>query len=190
MGYSGYNYNNSILYIFRFDDVCINSDMTLTNSIAKYIQGKFGENARILYGISPLVHDNCGERVYPKIFNAYSGYTNFYKVDRAGIPTIPDFVYTAGHGIIHVDHRSLNKQAQEISILSSCSLVGSKVFIPPFNKWNKDTEDVCDEHGILLVKFECGWRSLEHNSYEKIHNSWYLHAREWTLDKIKKWFGE
>jgi hypothetical protein len=66
--------------------------------------------------------------------------------------------------------------------------VKSKIFIPPFNKWNKDTDDICKEHGIELIKFEDGWLSMEHNKFNDIHNKWYLHAREFTFDNFKKWF--
>ena len=83
----------------------------------------------------------------------------------------------------------LPKSVQEISILISASLVKSKIFIPPFNKWNKDTEEICDEHGIELVKFEDGWLSMEHNNFSDIHNKWYLHAREFEYDDFVKWFG-
>ena len=80
------------------------------------------------------------------------------------------------------------KEVQEISILISASLVKSKIFIPPFNKWNEDTEDVCYEHGIELIKFEDGWLSMEHNKFFDSHNKWYLHAREFDIENFKKWF--
>ena len=94
----------------------------------------------------------------------------------------------ASHGLIHVDHRLMTKEAQELSILTSASLVKANVFIPPFNKWNKDTESICDEHGIELIKFEDGWLCMEYNSYDDNHDKWYLHAREFSIEKFKKYF--
>ena len=150
----------------------------------------------VLYGVSPLVHDMSYEkndvekqRIFPRILNALSDYKNFYKVDMAGLPEFHPKATLAAHGLIHVDHRLLPKSVQEISILISASLVKSKIFIPPFNKWNKDTEEICDEHGIELVKFEDGWLSMEHNNFSDIHNKWYLHAREFEYDDFVKWFG-
>lgn len=174
---------------FRFDDVCINANSMLIRNITNHLIELFPD-CKIIYGVSPLVHNNCKERVYPKIFNAYSDYRKFFEVDRAGVPNIPvpENVVFAGHGIVHVDHRLLNKQAQEMSILISCSLVKAKVFIPPFNKWNEDTAAVCKENGIELVKFEAGWKSMEFNEYNPDQELWYLHAREWTLEEIKNWF--
>jgi hypothetical protein len=90
---------------------------------------------------------------------------------------------------VHVDHRLLHKCAQELSILVSCSLAKSSIFIPPFNKWNKDTEEVCKENHIELIKFEDGWLSMEHNEYKEDQQLWYLHARDFNFDKVKDWLN-
>lgn len=175
--------------IFRFDDVCGNSDLLKQSSISNYLENTFPD-CIIIWGISPLTHRDCGERVYPKILNAYSDYRKFYEVNASSTIKMGPHSNTisASHGLIHVDHRLLHKSAQEISILVSCSLTESRIFIPPFNKWNKDTEDVCKENGIELVKFEDGWKCMEYENWDASHNLWYLHAREWTLESIKKWF--
>lgn len=181
--------------VFRFDDVCINADMALINRMTDFLYDNF-HDCKVIYGISPLVHMMVSgdmvynQRVFPEIFNALSDYKNFYKVELAGIPTIDTRVTRAGHGLIHVDHRLLTKEVQELSIIASCSLVMAKIFIPPFNKWNSDTEQICQENEIELVKFESGWLSMEHNSYQQWHPYWYLHAREWTFEKFTAWFQE
>jgi hypothetical protein len=180
--------------IFRFDDVCINADMELINKMTDFLFKKFPKCV-VLWGVSPLVHDMSQEvneitkqRIFPKILNAHSDYRKYYEVDMAGLPELKKEATLAAHGLVHVDHRLLPKPAQEMSILISASLVKSKIFIPPFNKWNKDTDDICKEHGIELIKFEDGWLSMEHNKFNDIHDKWYLHAREFTFDNFKKWF--
>lgn len=176
--------------VFRFDDVCINANMGTIYDVVAYLKDKFPD-CRIIFGMSPLVHNNCGERVFPKILNAMSDYKNFYKVDSMGFPSLGDMashVETAGHGLAHVDHRLLHFAAQEMSILVSCSLAKSKIFIPPFNKWNADTDKICKENGIHLVKFEDGWLSMEHNEYKEYQNLWYLHARDFDLASVMKWY--
>lgn len=175
-----------IKYTFRFDDVCVNSDLRLLQNITDFLFEKF--DCEVIYGISPLVHKSEDQRVFPKILNAYSDYKGYYCVDALGVPEIDKRVKAAGHGLVHVDHRLLSYGAQELSILTSCSLVDAEIFIPPFNKWNKDTEEICKDSGIWLIKFEDGWKSMEYNEFVEQHNLWYLHAREWTLDKIKIWF--
>lgn len=181
--------------IFRFDDVCINADMELINKMTDYFFYKFPDCV-VLWGVSPLLHDMSGEkneiekqRIFPKILNALSDYRNFFEVDIAGLPEFHPKATLAAHGLVHVDHRLLPKEVQEMSILISSSLVKSKIFIPPFNKWNKDTEDICKEHKIELIKFEDGWLSMEHNKFNESQDKWYLHAREFEYKKFEDWFN-
>lgn len=180
--------------IFRFDDVCINADMQLINDMTDFLFSKF-PNCQVLWGISPLVSNMSYEksniskqRIFPKIYNAYSDYKKFYNVDLAGIPKFHNKATMASHGLIHVDHRLLDRSAQEMSILVSSNLVNAKIFIPPFNKWNKYTEEICNENGIELIKFEDGWLCMEYNDYVESQERWYLHAREFTFENFKKWF--
>jgi len=175
--------------IFRFDDVCLNADIDHINQIAGFMLDRV-PGCQIIFGISPLVHDHCGQRVFPEMLNAYSDHRKFFAVSRAGIPqNLHPEATLAGHGLIHVDHRLMGYEAQEMSILISCALIGSKKFIPPFNKWNAFTLDICEQNGIELVKFEDGWQSMEFNTYNSSHDLWYLHAREWTMDEILDWFN-
>ena len=124
--------------IFRFDDICINTDIQNAIKIATHINSIF-ENVNIVFAISPLVNNIISEdttisqRVYPQIFNAYSDFRIFYNVDKGGIPLFSEEIIRASHGLIHIDHRLLTKEAQELSILSSCSLMKSSIFVPPFN---------------------------------------------------------
>jgi len=180
--------------IFRFDDVCINANMSLINEMTDFLFCNF-TNCDVIWGVSPLVNDMSNytgknkERIFPEIFNAHSDHRIFFNVDKTGIPDLHNKVKLAGHGLIHVDHRLLTKEQQEMSILISSSLVNSKLFIPPFNKWNKDTDNICKEHNIELIKFEDGWLSMEHNKFNFKHNKWYLHAREFTYEQFKQWFN-
>ena len=181
--------------IFRFDDVCINADMVLINNMTDFLLGNIKDSI-VIWGISPLVHDMSNEinmisqqRIFPKILNAHSDHRVYYNVNKAGLPMLRDDVMIASHGLVHVDHRLLTKEAQEMSIMVSSSLVNAKVFIPPFNKYNKDTISICEEHNIDLIKFEDNWLCMEYNKYDKSHNKWYLHAREFTFENFKKWFN-
>ena len=182
--------------IFRFDDVCINANMNLIHRMTDFLFKSFPD-CKVMWGISPLVHDLSQEnsektkqRIFPKIMNAYSDYRKFYTVDKAGIPDINTKATLASHGLIHVDHRLLSREAQEMSILISSSLVKSKIFIPPFNKWNEQTDSICKENGIELIKFEDGWLCMEYNKYNEDQDKWYLHAREFDFETFEKWFNK
>ena len=181
---------------FRFDDISANTDMVLANAMMEYILSNV-PNSEVIYCISPIVFDMSQEEslerreaIFPQILHAHSDYREFYKGDICGIPEISPIVTTAGHGMIHVDHRLLPEAAQEMSILTSCSLAKGEIFVPPFNKWNEITQNICDKHGIELVRFEDGWLSMEHNLYDSREDLYYCHNRAFTMDTWKMWFEE
>lgn len=180
--------------IFRFDDICVNCNMDTVNLMTDYILQNVPDS-QVLWGISPLVHNMSNEtgskveRVYPKIFNALSDINVFFRPNIAGVPKLRDDVVTAGHGLIHIDHRLLTPEQQEMSILISCSLANAKVFIPPFNKWNVHTELICNENNIKLIKFENGWKCMEYNNYDSNHELWYIHSREMSYENFVNWFN-
>jgi hypothetical protein len=103
------------------------------------------------------------------------------------MPNIPDNVEIASHGLVHADHRQMHFDAQEMSILVSCSLLQTKIFIPPFNKWNADTEHICKAHDIELQKFEDGWLGAEYNAFNISHPLWYTHSFNWTVERFEEW---
>jgi hypothetical protein len=131
------------------------------------------------------------ERAFPRKLSAMSDHRNFFKVQKLGLPLgqVTGVVRLASHGLVHADHRLMGREAQELSIVTSCSLVDTRVFVPPFNKWNKDTESVCAEHGIELVKFEDGWRHVNYNKFDPTHERYYCHTHDVTAESLAKWFG-
>lgn len=184
--------------VFRIDDISINTAEVRLRSQISMLLNKY-EDSTILLGVSPLVFDMSEgnqlveERIFPKILNAYSDHRLFYQVQKLGIPDYVDDlvrdsrVKKASHGLLHVDHRLMDKGAQEVSILTSCSLAGSNVFIPPFNKWNKDTEAICFEAGIELIKFEDGWRHLGYNKISSaLTDKYYYHTHDFTDEGFAK----
>jgi hypothetical protein len=126
--------------IFRIDDVSVNTEESKLFNFIELLFNKF-PNSKFLLGISPLVNnmsefsDKRSERIFPSIYNAYSDHKIFYNVQKCGIPNIikkliQKFgvqIELAGHGLIHIDHRLLTKEVQEMSIYVSCSLIESKI---------------------------------------------------------------
>jgi len=191
--------------VFRFDDICLNSDIEQATEMTRMLQWHF-PNCTVMWVVSLLSTpvsqtipgDNLDQRVFPPIWKAYSDYKVFFKVKQMGIPKIPGHgrgsadmnIKIASHGLVHVDHRLLTKEAQEMSILVSCSLLDTDQYVPPFNKWNKDTEAVCDEANINLIKFEDGWRNMKFEKFDPKHDFWYLHHREFTTDELSFWMNK
>lgn len=181
---------------FRFDDVSVNTDPNKLAVMVEFLRMRFSR-VSIILAVSPAVHD-CSkepgmekERVFPKILKVESDTRIFFKPDRVGVP---DIIYKvgpvtlAGHGMIHLDHRLLSRPVQELSIMMCCSLVRSKMFIPPFHKWNNDTEHICEKNGVTLIKYTPEWRHLVYNAFDPSSGMYYLHTHDFTLEHFRSRF--
>jgi len=185
-------------HIFRFDDISSNTDLIECNKIAELLK-KIFPYSTIQYALSPLVFDLSyeekvvnRERPFPKIFGAYSDHRNFFSTDKIGLidrSLLPIFVETKNHGLFHIDHRLLTKEQQEMSIIGGASLTKSKTFTPPFNKYNHDTIQICNEFNLSLDKFEDGWMSMEHEVWDSLNLMWYLHPRFWNESKMANYLS-
>lgn len=173
------------MLVARIDDVSINTDRAKLLAMIDVLLERF--NCRVICGISPIVFDNAGaERVFPPILKALSDHREFYKGDRIGVPPIRDDerIIAASHGLVHVDHRLLSREAQEMSILISCSIIQTRIFIPPWNHWNNDTKEICREHGIELVKFEDGWKHLRYQRFGD-NDRVYFHTHDFSIEEFR-----
>lgn len=192
--------------IFRFDDVCINTDTPKLFDLITTIQ-KHRPDMTILLAISPIVfargqlakyRRGQEERVHPNELTAMSDPRVYYRGTNCGLPTWvfvttendekPGTIVRAGHGIVHVDHRLLGAEAQELSILTSCSLAQASVFVPPYNKWNRLTEEICRGNSIYLVKWEDGWLHTKFNQYDRAHERYYMHPYDMSVEELDGWF--
>lgn len=175
----------------RIDDINPNTDQAKLKAMLAILRARW-PSCRLLLGVSPLAHvvgQEDLEQVHPKILNAHSDYRLLYAATRMWLPSpteyadidpAPEF---ASHGLVHVDHRLLCKEAQELSIILSCSLSRSDVFIPPFNKWNTDTEDICRRQQVELVKFEDGWRHIGYTDDLELPLL-YFHTFDFSLESF------
>lgn len=187
--------NEKVDYVFRIDDISINVDQEKVKDIVNSIFKKY-PCSTVLLGVSALVSDlsqskENKERIFPEIWNALSDFSMFYCVDKCGLPDKllielrekhGEKILTAGHGLIHVDHRLLSEEAQVMSIVSSCSLAKSDIFIPPFNKWNHITEYICEKFKVTLIKFEAGWKHLLYNKVDG-PGLYYFHSHDFSSPK-------
>lgn len=182
--------------LFRIDDISLNTDgprlLELTHALLQKVP-----DALIVFAVSPCVHDMQSvfpdlhrERVFPKSFNTKSDHRWFYMVDNLGLPGFladyPDAII-ASHGLVHVDHRLLSRKAQELSVLVSCSLLKTNLFVPPFHKFNGKTRQICDTFGIHLVEYDPGtWRHLAYHDFDEDHNWYYFHTHDFDVDTLRK----
>jgi hypothetical protein len=181
----------------RIDDVSLNTDIAKLKGMVDYCNKR---QWRVLLAVSPTCFsgEKSTERPVPLWCNPLSDFTIFYKYDKAGVPeevfqwASEDKVALASHGMCHVDHRLLEHAAQEMSIVSSCSIVKTSIFVPPFHKWNTITENVCLRHGIDLIKYEEGWKHFSYNkpAQIKMYDSVYLHTFDATLEQFITYFDQ
>lgn len=175
--------------IFRNDDVNYNTDWLELAKIYSSIREFFPE-ARILQAVTVFSH-NKGIQKAGEVYQGEAPFKDnplqwFYDVNQY-LLDVPAFqgVETVSHGLFHTDHSVMSKDAQEMNIIGSCRMLGTKIFIPPFNRYNKDTEEVCCKNGIQLVKAD-DWKSLEYEIFNSNHRYWYFHSWRWTAKEFRK----
>ena len=170
------------MIIFRNDDVNANTDPQQLKDIYDVIDDFPGE-VQILSAVSVFSRYSDDGAVYPDSPFKSNPIDWFYDVDQVvGNMTIYN---VASHGLFHVDHTQLTRDAQEMSILGSCSFLETRTFVPPFNKWNEDTQDICRENNISLVGPGQKWLSLEFNDFDPNHKHWYFHSWRYTPETMR-----
>lgn len=91
----------------------------------------------------------------------------------------------ASHGLYHVDHSKISRETQEMSILGSCSYLKTTKFVPPFNKFNQDTIDICFDNGITMCAGS-PWKSIEYEKFDPLHKHWYMHSWRWEPKQLRE----
>ena len=184
--------------MLRIDDISVNLDYERLTSFLQLVRSKYPQ-VSILLAVSPMVFDmskweptseSTKERVFPAILNAMSDHRVYFKVEKIGIPSwLHDVVdkyqcTLATHGLIHVDHRLLSRDLQELSVISSASLVNAKIFVPPFNKYNDETVEICHRNEIELIRWEDGWTHLGYHPFADNGRKYYVHLHDYPGEKL------
>jgi hypothetical protein len=174
--------------IFRNDDVSVNTNKKKLAQIYGAIHTVFPD-AEIWSCITLFGQKNSKGSVYKDVPFKGKETNWFYK-------NIDSFMYlyrhalykTASHGLFHIDHSKVNRQAQEMSIISSCAYLHTDKFVPPFNKYNQDTLDICFDNEIKIDTD--GWKSLEFEPFDPKHEKWYFHSWRWEPETLKRKLNE
>lgn len=168
--------------IVRFDDINPNTNIYKLNNLIRVITDLIPD-VEIWLAVNMYSKASTSNTVYPDVPFKDKPKEYFYNVDRTFLPH--SFSHRlVSHGLIHCDHSRIGVDAQEMSIVSSCNYLGTDIFVPPFNRWNKVTETICKENGIKLQKLSDGWLSMEHNEFNKKHEKWYLHPWRWETSDL------
>lgn len=179
------------MIIFRNDDVSGTTDIQRMLSCYDVIRSVFPES-QILSAVSILSKGNPIGSVYPGVPFKNNPQKWFYDVDRGfdfDFLSCMESSKVVSHGMLHFDHSKASYDTQEMSILTSCNLLKTNIFVPPFNKFNLDTEIICKENNIFLVGKDEKWLSLETNKFNPEHKHWYFHSWRIGADKMKEILG-
>lgn len=171
--------------IFRNDDVSPSTDLDNLYPFYETIARIFPES-RIISAVSLFGKWNEKQTVYPDLPLKDKDIEYFYKANRflhRHNHVIGDI---ASHGLFHAKHSHLSKDAQEMSILSSCHFLNTKKFVAPFNDYNGNTIDICADNKIELVNHKYEWKSLEFNKFNPTHKYWYFHSWRFSLEQFKE----
>ncbi len=169
--------------IFRNDDVNANTNIKKLSQIYGTIHNIF-PNAEIWSCITLFSGMNFKGSVYGDLPLKTKDTNWFYKNANVFMSEYRHPLYKiASHGLYHIDHSNVSRETQEMSILGSCSYLKTDTFVPPFNKFNQDTLDICSENEIKIKTDE--WKSLEHNDFNPNHKFWYFHSWKFTANQLK-----
>ncbi len=170
--------------IFRNDDINPNVRLEIVDRYYDIIHSLF-PNADIISCVTLMGLQNYKGSIYPKTPFKDNPIEFFYNVDSfiKEVHTYPN-TQIASHGLMHLDCTKLDYQSQELNIVTSCNYLKTKLFVPPFNRFNSITEDICNKHSITLIKPDI-WKSLEYECFDSNHNNWYFHSWKMTPEKLK-----
>lgn len=174
--------------IIRNDDVNFNTSPFKLGEIYGAIH-KILPNAEIWSCITVFGGRNSKGAVYGDLPLKYKDTNWFYKNADCVVSDYRHPLYkVASHGLFHIDHSKVSRETQEMSILGSCAYLKTNKFLPPFNKFNQDTIDICFDNKIQFISQ--GWLSMEHNPFDGDHNLWYMHSWRWNGATIKEYLNE
>jgi hypothetical protein len=174
--------------IIRNDDISPSTDLERLYDIYECI-GKLYPEATIISGVTLFGVWNHKEAVYPNLPLKTKSNKYLYNVNRLLTRSTHIIGEIASHGLFHVKHSTIHKDAQEMSIVGSCNFLNTKKFIAPFNDYNEDTIDICKENGIELLTTSHKWKSMEHNEFDSSHKAWYLHSWMWNIKQLRKYLN-
>jgi hypothetical protein len=174
--------------IWRNDDVNPNTDFELTRNLYGIIK-EYSPESRIISCINIFSRKNNVGSLYKEVPFKNQPVTWFYDVDQIvsldWVNKYRDISDVVSHGLFHINHAKVAKSAQEMSIVGSCKLLKTRVFVPPFNAYNGDTVKICKANGIKLVTPD-EWKTIDYSDFNDEHELWYMHSWRWTTETLEK----
>lgn len=173
--------------IFRNDDVNPNSNIDIVLAQYAVIAARFPD-AKIWSAVNVFGKTSEDQSAYPKLLpKDIDGPAVDRIFDTWNLKWLAGYGEVVSHGLWHIDHATLTRDLQEYSIRSSCDLLKTHTFIPPFWRWNADTIAICVKYGIDLPITE-PWINFERNPVDPGHEFYLWHS--WRYVGRAKEFAE
>lgn len=172
--------------IVRVDDVNPNTDMRELNATCDMLHKEFG--CEIWYCVNLFSSRNACGSVYPNLPMRGRGLDYFMDVDtmfedyKAQVPV---YAKTVSHGMLHAEHALMGREAQKLSIVTSCNYLKTDTFVPPFMSYNEDTLSICEQYHLNLIN-GFGWKSMEKDIFSPQHLRWYFHPWRINSEQMKE----
>lgn len=172
--------------VFRNDDVTSNTDLDKLEALYDVIRDIF-PYADIISCITLFSKKNNKGSVYSEVPFKNKPTNWFYKTNQFinfNLDKLPQS-RIASHGLYHIDHSNVSYQTQEMSILGSCRYLNTNIFVPPFNRSNDDTVNICLDNSIELWSLNQGWKNIEYEPFDMNHRLWYFHSWRFTPNSLR-----
>jgi len=168
--------------IFRNDDINPNTDFAALEAMYRTIRRYFPA-ATIISAVNLLAQSSKDGSAYAAVKPVDIDFAGVDKMlgreELENIRAWSDEVVS--HGLAHLDHRALPAEMQEFSIRASCSILGTKVFVPPFLRANGYTRRICEARGITIFGLDDEelWLSLDRDRMDPSRKLVVFHS--WTM---------
>jgi hypothetical protein len=177
--------------LFRNDDINPNSNFKHIKEIYNIIKTKF-PNSEIYSCVTILGQTNSLGRVYPQFkLQNHLHLRKFIDVDLVfDLKQLSDLYNITSHGLFHFSHARVSYETQKFSIISSCKLLKTKIFVPPYMEINEETKQICSLAEVELWTDDENWVTLDKEKIDDTHTKYYFHSWKFTPETFYKKLNE
>lgn len=174
--------NNKIL--FRNDDVNPNSNFKEIREIYSIIK-KYFPNSEIYSCVNIFAKETPTGMPYPPTKKLVKD-RKLYLIDKIfDLKELEGLEKIVSHGMWHLDHWHSSEDLQTFSIVSSCKLLKTNIFIPPFWRFTKLTKKICEDNKIKLW-VEPKWVNFDNQEITRYNRYYIIHSWKFTPESFEK----
>lgn len=166
---------------FRNDDVNPNSNLDDIREMYKTLK-ELVPNVKIYTAVNILAKKNDSGRPYPPM---YFKNVDINDVDMVWNLETKGLENIISHGLAHFDHRHSSEELQKFSILTSCKLLNTKIFIAPFTRVSNYTKAMCKENKIDMWNRQ-RWENFDNKPMDLTKSHFLMHSWKFTPETFRE----